>query len=412
MSAPVLHDGHVTTPENAREPAPVFMNAIGLMSGTSLDGVDAALVRTNGICVSGHGPAVTVPYPPDLRGRLRVLLDDAPHLTPQAGQVHEIARDLTDIHAQAIRLIRQSAPDMPVDLVGFHGQTILHAPVSATLSTGADTTGRHAPQRGRTWQIGDAARLSAATDLPVIHDFRSADVQAGGQGAPLAPLYHAALLQGLPGPVAVLNIGGVANLTLVGATGTILACDTGPGNALLDDWTHQHTGQPYDRDGALAASGTVHDPSLAALMAHPFFDAAPPKSLDRLSFHAGLEQIARLSAADGAATLAAFTAEAVARTPLPEQPVAWYVCGGGRHNPALMAALAARLAGSVSPVEALGWNGDALEAECFGFLAVRSLRGLPLSLPGTTGVPVPLPGGRLTCMGITPWGTRDGGHIL
>ncbi|MBO1325266.1 anhydro-N-acetylmuramic acid kinase [Acetobacter sp. TBRC 12305] len=409
------------------------MNAIGLMSGTSLDGVDAALVRTDGACVFAHGPSLTVPYPPGLRTRLRALLDEAPHLTAQSAQVLEIEREVTDIHAQAVRLIRAAAPDMVADVVGFHGQTILHAPGPAARPEGG-RDGAHAcesareqspatpcaarqdeppmGQHGRTWQIGDAARLSASTGLPVVHDFRSADVQAGGQGAPLAPLYHAALLQGRPGPVAVLNIGGVANLTLLGATGHVWACDTGPGNALLDDWTQRHTGQPYDRDGALAARGTVHGPSLAALMAHPFFAAPPPKSLDRLSFHAGLEQIARLDAADGAATLAAFTAEAVARTPLPEQPGAWYVCGGGRHNPAIMAALAQRLAGPVRPVEDLGWKGDALEAECFGFLAVRSLRGLPLSLPATTGVPTPLRGGQLTCAGITPWGMREGGRIL
>lgn len=363
------------------------LTAIGLMSGTSLDGVDAALITTDGVRVFHHGPALTLPYDVALRARLRTILDRAATLTPDNADLLGVEQDLTDIHAQAVQAVRAQAGPMRIDVIGLHGQTILHGP-------------------GRTWQIGNTSRLSAATDLPVVHDFRTADVQAGGEGAPLAPLYHRALLHGQAAPAAVLNIGGVANLTLLTRSGDVLACDTGPGNALLDDWMFRHTGQPCDRDGACAARGTVDQACLATLMAHDFFHKPPPKSLDRLSFHQALEQISALDGADGAATLTAFTASAIASTPLPEQPLHWFVCGGGRHNPTLMRLLAEKLSGSVQPVEALGWDGDALEAECFGFLAVRSLRGLPLSLPGTTGVPYPMPGGRLTCGGISPAGRR------
>lgn len=368
------------------------VNVIGLMSGTSLDGVDAALLRTDGERVLAHGPALTQPYPPELRARLRALLDRAPTLTATDPALIEATRALTIAHGEAVQQLRALAPAMPVELIGFHGQTILHAP--ASLAAG---------QAGRTWQIGDAALLSTLTDLPVIHDFRSADVAAGGEGAPLVPLYHAALLAGQARPVAVLNLGGVANLTLVRANGAVLACDTGPGNALLDDWAMRHTGQPFDQDGALARKGRVVSAVLEAMLAHPFFARPAPKSLDRLSFHAALALLEGLGPEDGAATLTALSAQAVARTPLPEQPAVWFVCGGGRHNPALMHALAVGLSAPVRPVEALGWKGDALEAECFGFLAVRSLRGLPLSLPATTGVPAPQRGGRLTCGGITPY---------
>lgn len=377
----------VLMPTTSSSPPDGCLNALGLMSGTSLDGVDAALVRTDGTSIKAHGPALTLPYSPQLRAQLRNLLDTATDLTPDNPVLKAVEHGLTHVHVQAVQRLRKLAPGMAVDVVGFHGQTILHKP-------------------GRTWQIGDAAYLSAQTNLPVIHDFRTADVAAGGEGAPLAPLYHAALLYKRPRPVAVLNIGGVANLTLLTSSGQVVACDTGPGNALMDDWAFQHTGTPCDTDGHLATQGTPDHAVLERMLAHPFFHQPAPKSLDRLSFHHALAQCAGLSAANGAATLLALTVQAIARTPLPEQPQEWFVCGGGRRNPALMAALAQALPGSVCPAEQLGWNGDALEAECFGFLAVRSLAGLPLSLPTTTGVAFPQTGGRLTCMTITPWGRQ------
>ncbi|MDA8253607.1 MAG: anhydro-N-acetylmuramic acid kinase, partial [Rhodospirillales bacterium] len=195
----------------------------------------------------------------------------------------------------------------------------------------------------------------------------------------------------------VLNSGGVANVTYIGADGALLACDTGPGNGPLDDWAQRHLGTPCDTDGALAAAGRADGAVLARLLAHPYFARPAPKSLDRLDFSASLAAsgISALTPADGAATLAAFVAEAVARTPLPAPPLRWLVGGGGRCNPAIMATLSARLPAPVAPVETVGWDGDALEAQCFGLLAVRVRRGLPLSFPGTTGVPWPTTGGRI-----------------
>ena len=348
------------------------MRIIGLMSGTSLDGVDAALLDTDGATVSGFGPALTLPYPAALRARLRALLDRAPTLAETDPELLDATAALTRHHAEAVAALGEGA-----DMIGFHGQTILHAPA----------------QR-RTWQIGDAALLARLTNTPVAYDFRSADVTAGGQGAPLVPVFHAALAAGLEQPLAVLNIGGVANITFLCGE-TLLACDTGPGCALLDDFCARHLGEPMDRGGRLAATGTPHEPSLADLVAHPFFTQPAPKSLDRQAFAQALRTVEPLSPADGAATLAAFTARAAAATPWPQAPRRVLVTGGGRHNPAIMAALAAAFACPVAPVEAVGWYGDALEAQCFAYLAARVRLGLPLSFPGTTGVPAPMPGGRI-----------------
>jgi anhydro-N-acetylmuramic acid kinase len=285
-----------------------------------------------------------------------------------------IERRLTDDHAIAVAMLGSGA-----DVIGFHGQTILHAPA-----------------RGLTWQIGDAAELARRARCRVVYDFRSADVAAGGQGAPLVPLFHAALAADLPKPLLVVNIGGVANITWLGAGGEILACDTGPGNGPLDDWVMRHTGAAFDADGALAAAGFARQDRLAALMAHPYFKLPMPKSLDRLTFSALIAQATEgLNAADGAATLAAFTVAAIAAAALPVPPLRILVAGGGRKNRNIMERLGKAFEVPVDPVEAVGWDGDALEAQCFGFLAVRSLRGLPLSLPGTTGVKQPMPGGRV-----------------
>jgi anhydro-N-acetylmuramic acid kinase len=351
------------------------MRAIGLMSGTSLDGVDAAAIETDGEHVAARGPAITIPYDDALRADLRRVLDLAPGLTPADPIVLDVARRVTDAHILAVRRLGADA-----DVIGFHGQTILHR-----------------PDQRRTWQIGDAAALAHAAGIPVAYDFRSADVAAGGEGAPLAPAYHAALAAHLPRPLAVLNLGGVGNVTFIGADGELIAFDTGPGNGPLDDWISRRTGDPFDRDGRLAASGRIDPAVLARLMADPYFARPAPKSLDRLDFARSLASsgLDALSAADGAATLVAFTAESVAVARLPGTPSRWLVTGGGRRNPAIMAALASRLGAPVMPVEDVGWDGDALEAQCFGFLAARVLAGLPLSYPGTTGVPRPLSGGAI-----------------
>jgi anhydro-N-acetylmuramic acid kinase len=350
--------------------------ALGLMSGTSCDGIDAALVETDGRTAITCGPWLTQPYDPEFQSRLRSVLGGR-------GEVVDIERVLTERHAQVVQdlLAARGMTAAAVDVIGFHGQTILHE-----------------PERGRTWQIGDGALLARTTGIDVINDFRSQDVAAGGQGAPLVPLFHAALAAALPRPLAVLNVGGVANVTWIGedsVDGDLLAFDTGPGNAMLNDWALRHTGRPLDVDGRLARSGRVDRGTLANLLTNAYFDRPAPKSLDRDAFDPS--PLDACSVADGAATLVAFTAAAVARAAdLFPRPVGrWLVTGGGRHNPAIMAALAGCLRQPVEPVEAVGWDGDALEAQAFAYFAVRSLRGLPLSLPSTTGVERPMPGGRL-----------------
>jgi len=348
-----------------------ILKVIGLMSGTSLDGVDAALLDTDGVRVAKPGPALTVPYDPETRALLRAALSDAPGLAPGASSagIADAEARLTETHARAVKLLLSQAGLLASDIAfaGFHGQTILHR-----------------PEERRTWQIGNGASLARALGIAVVNDFRSADVAAGGQGAPFVPLYHAALTRNLDGSVVVVNIDGE----------TLLAFDTGPGNAVLDDWAQVHTGKPVDQDGALARKGRVQECALAEMLAHPFFDRAPPKSLDRLDFSPAA--VRHLSPEDGAATLTAFTAASIARAAehFPNRPAQWIICGGGRHNPVLMRELEDRLS-YVRAAEDAGWRGDFLEAEAFAYLAARSVRGLPLSLPSTTGVPTPMTGGTL-----------------
>ncbi len=362
-----------------------MIRALGLMSGTSLDGIDAAIIETDGEGTVRPGASLAVPYKPEERLLLRLALDAAMSWEPDEPMPEEVAeaeRHLTLAHALAVRALLVEAGLKPADIsvIGFHGQTVLHQP------------GRH-----RTVQIGLGDVLARLTGIDVVNDFRSADVAAGGHGAPLVPLYHQALVgsTGIVEPVAIINIGGVGNVTYVSPDGVLLAFDTGPGNALIDDWALEHIGEPIDRDGALAAGGDVDMDVLEHLMSHEFFETPPPKSLDRFSFSP--DAVRHLSPPDGAATLTAFTVEAIARSlaHVPGIPSRFVICGGGRHNPVMMAMLSKRLQGGVLPAEDLGWRGDDVEAEAFAYLAVRSLRGLPLSLPTTTGVPRPMPGGTI-----------------
>ena len=345
------------------------------MSGTSLDGIDVAALATDGQRHVSAGPALTVPYPDAFRERLRALLGGVGPLADIAA----VETELTRLHAEAITRLRERHPEIAVDLVGLHGHTILHRPAER-----------------RTWQIGDGALLAGLTRVDVVADFRSADVAAGGEGAPLAPLYHAARAADRPKPLAILNLGGVGNVTWIGnGDGDILAFDTGPGNALIDDWVRRHTGGTADVDGVLARAGQASTAHVARFLDHPYFTRLPPKSLDRDDFTSATPE--SLALADGAATLTEMSAAAVAAAVrhFPAPPREWLVCGGGRRNPALMSALVRLLDAPVQPVEAAGWDGDALEAEAFAYLAVRSVLGLPLSLPSTTGAPRPVCAGRL-----------------
>ncbi len=357
--------------------------AIGLMSGTSMDGIDAALIRSDGRSRVEFGPRLTIAYDDAIRRDLRAVLGKA--AAPAA-----VVEALTRAHAAAVeKLIAGHGIDRKsVHVIGFHGHTIWHR-----------------PEAGETVQIGDGALLARLTGIDVVNDLRIADVKAGGQGAPLVPVFHAALARALEPPLAVLNIGGVANVTWIGGAfdpaaaapddAALLAFDTGPGNALIDDWVLKHTGERCDIDGRLARTGRADGKAVAAILADPYFARRPPKSLDRDHFDAS--PVKALSAADGTATLVEVTAcaTAAARDYFPQPARRWLVTGGGRHNPAIMQALKAAVGVPVDPVEAVGWDGDALEAQAFAYLALRTLDGLPITFPRTTGAPRPLTGGTL-----------------
>jgi anhydro-N-acetylmuramic acid kinase len=361
----------------------MMLTAIGLMSGTSLDGVDVALIETDGKKVKAFGPSGYRPYTDFERRLLLQALTEAVHLEAREarpGILLEAERIVTTAHAEAVASFKAQnrIASEDIDIVGFHGQTVLHRPAEKM-----------------TVQIGDACALARAIHIPVMHDFRAADVAAGGQGAPLVPVYHRALAQSLErdGPIVVLNIGGVANVTYIDGD-TLIACDTGPGNALLDDFMNRTTGQRFDTDGRMAAQGTADAAWIAEALKDPFFALPPPKSLDRNDFAKRI--LRNASPTDGAATLTAFTVAAIVRIvpQLPKRPKSWVVAGGGARNHTMMRMLREKLQPAiVESADALGWSTDAIEAQAFGFLAARGLKGLPLSYPATTGVPIPMTGG-------------------
>ena len=378
------------------------MRALGLMSGTSMDGIDAALIETDGEDHVKRGPAMTFPYTPQTRARIVGCLAEARSIEDRherPGSLSALETEITELHAAAVNAFRrkQQIGRADIDVIGFHGQTVLHRPPVITIKTQPDGVPFEVTELGLTVQLGSGMGLADLTALDVVHDLRANDVAAGGHGAPLVPVYHRALAASLPQrPVAIVNIGGVANITFIQADGDITAFDCGPGNALMDDWMLKHTGRACDADGATAARGRVHDDVQRFYLSHDFFSAMPPKSLDRNAFFWDL--VEGLCVEDGAATLTAFTAGAIARARehCAQEPALWVISGGGRKNATLMAMIASRVENAVVPAEAVGWSGDSLEAEAWGYLAVRSLRGLPITFPGTTGVPMPMTGGILT----------------
>lgn len=362
-----------------------MLKAIGLMSGTSLDGVDVALIETNGERVAAFGPTSYRAYSDAERKLLRQALADAKPMIARDSRTSVLAEAealVTRAHAEAVLQFIQEhglrRDEMGV--VGFHGQTVLHR-----------------PEDRLTVQIGDGRGLANSIAMPVVFDMRAADVAAGGQGAPLVPIYHRALVEQvrLQEPTVVVNIGGVANITYIDGD-TLIACDTGPGNALLDDLMLRATGAAMDRDGLKAAGGKQQSDWLARALNHPFFREPPPKSLDRNAFAA--LSVDGMSVEDGAATLTALTAKSIAAISLllPQAPGNWIVVGGGARNPTLLRMLANEIApATVMRGEDLGWTSDAIEAQAFAYLAVRSLNGLPLTFPGTTGAPSAMTGGVL-----------------
>jgi anhydro-N-acetylmuramic acid kinase len=364
--------------------------AAGLMTGTVLDGnIDVALLRTDGETVAEFGPYTLAPYPLSIRDLLERTLAEARNWNfegPDPAIFAEAEEALTRAQSAAVQELVESRgmPLGDVGVVGFHGQSVLH----------------RAPQQGRigaTRQLGDGELMHRLLGAKVVYDFRSADVRAGGQGAPLAAIYHRALLKGLGahGEVAVLNLGGVANVTWWDGADRLIAFDAGPANAPINDFIRSLGLGDMDTNGALALRGTVDEARLAKALEHSYLHAPWPKSLDRFDF--GWRWAEGLGPADGAATLTAFTASAVGKALdlLPQRPKRLAVCGGGRKNPAIMQMLKTRARVDAVPAEEVGWRGDAIEAECFAFLAVRVLRGLPISFPTTTGAKAPMTGGRV-----------------
>jgi anhydro-N-acetylmuramic acid kinase len=365
--------------------------AIGLMSGTSMDGIDVALLRTDGLRVVERGPSGAYPLDAAFRRRLEAGLETAKSIRQRderPGDMEALERGITDRHADAVRAFAASnGIDLAsIDYIGFHGQTVLHRPAERV-----------------TVQLGDGPRLAKALGRSVVYDMRAADIAAGGQGAPLVPAYHAALAASLPedlraSPVVFVNIGGISNVTYIDGAGDPIAFDSGPGNALLDRWVQGEAGIPYDQGGAIAAEGGIVDDLVDGYLTAPFFARAAPKSLDRFDFpmpppgSGSLEDVAR--------TLCFVAAEAILKSAehMPEPPKLWIVCGGGRKHPAIMGDLiegARRTQARVVSAEAAGFDGDAMEAEAWAYLAVRSARGLPLTFPTTTGVARAMTGGLL-----------------
>ena len=367
------------------------MRVLGFMTGTSLDAVDMAVIETDGEAILGLGPAGEQKLDPGVRA----LVEDAIAAAfrwpmgapePQSFAIAAAAVAAEHVAAGEAFMIRHRLLPEDLDLIGVHGQTVLHEP---------PIPGR---PLGRTVQLIDAGAVARGLGVATAYDFRSDDMAAGGQGAPLTPVYHAALIRysQLTTPTAVINLGGVGNVTLIGARGDIEAFDTGPANGMIDLLVQARSGARYDADGALARAGRVDEAILAAYLAHPYFSRSGPKSLDRFDF--SLDPVAGLSLEDAAATLTAFAAEAAARgvKTASEIPLRLVVTGGGRRNPALMDAIRERLPVPVLSAEDVHWRGDAIEAEAFAYLAARCLMGLPISFPGVTGVPEPMTGGRIT----------------
>jgi anhydro-N-acetylmuramic acid kinase len=353
--------------------------ALGLMSGTSCDGVDAALIRSDGERKIEFVAGLTQPY--DVRFRSR-LLAAAQNEIPLV-ELLRLEKELTELHAAAANslLITRGIAAADIAVAGFHGHTL-----------------RHIPTEGLTLQIGDASRLAELIGIPVVADFRRRDLAAGGQGAPLAPLFHQAVFANEPKPLAVLNLGGVSNVTWLGDGSEIYASDAGPGCGLLDAWTLETTGAAFDEDGWLALSGRAHDHLVDQAMELPFFRKPPPKSADRFEFQEALELIRReqLSPEDGAATLGAITAEAIRRLCefFPAAPRCLWLSGGGARHPRIVSLLAGKFP-RVRNVTEAGLRPDLFEAECFAWLALRRLKGLVTSLPSTTGCRAATCGGLL-----------------
>lgn len=357
-----------------------------------MDGIDIAIVKTDGVAKIETGPSLFVPYEAAFRRHIETSLETAKAIVKREdrpGDLADLEYEITLRHARAVEtfLATPAGAWGKPEVIGFHGQTVLHR-----------------PQAGVTVQLGDGALLARELGLQVVYDMRANDMAHGGQGAPLVPAYHAALARSLPEPyrgrypAVFVNVGGISNITYVPETGDPVAFDTGPGNTLIDQWVSHEGGVPFDAGGAIASEGGVVISVVDRYLQAPFFEKAGPKSLDRNDFT--LDLVKGLELSDGARTLAAVSAEAILKSAehMPEKPKLWIVCGGGRKNPHIvndMRTGAEKAGAEVIVAEDAGLDGDATEAEAWAFLAVRSLRGLPLTFPTTTGCREAVSGGVL-----------------
>lgn len=357
------------------------LQALGMKSTNSLEGVAVSLISTDGVDVYGVSCNEVFPYDEELCDKIRKILGKKPDTEENKAEIREVEIELTEFHTQLIKDFL-SYHNHKIDVIGFHGHTIFHD-----------------PNEHYTHQIGDGRLLAQNSGIKVVGKFAKADIFAGGQGAPLYPIYHQALCSNMEKPLAIINIGGNSSITFLGSNGEMLAFDSGPGNAVINDWTFKKAGQQMDFNGKFAITGTVNEKIVDTLMRHKFFAKYPPKAIDRNTFKSKLEHLEGLSLEDGAATATAFVAESIAYAIsfyLPEQPKEVILCGGGAKNPSLKRFIRQRLNKiEVKSGEEYSWDVNTIEAQAIGYLAVRRLYNLPSTFPSTTGALQPIVCGNL-----------------
>lgn len=356
-------------------------NALGILSGSALDGVDIAFIKTDGVDVYKTGHTMTVPYDEPIRQKIRSVLGMRPDTPENKNILAEIEKELTIFWAQAVKEYIDMY-DVTVDVIGLEGHTICNNPKQQYI-----------------YQLGDGELLSALTGIKVVYNFHAADIAAGGQGGPLDVTFYNAVTSQRERPLAVVDISGISSISWLGSFGEMAAFNSGPGNAAVDEWVMKHAGQNMDYNGKLAITGKINEQIVAVLMRHKYFAQYPPKSTHREEFREKLENLEGLSLEDGAATATAFVAESIAYSLLlyvPEIPKKVMVCGGGAKNPTLMRFLRQRLPQiEVCTAEDWGYDSAAIGVQAVAYLAVRRINFLPVSFPTTTGVYEPMIGGKI-----------------
>lgn len=356
-------------------------NALGILSGSALDGVDIAYIRTDGVDVYETGHMMSVPYEESLRQKVRSILGIRPDTPENQALLNEVEEELTTFWAQAVREYIETY-DVKIDVIGLEGHTVCNDPKEHYI-----------------YQLGDGHLLAQLTGIQVVYNFHAADIAAGGQGAPLDVTFYNAVTSQYPRPLAVVDISSISSIAWLGSYGEMVAFNSGPGNAAIDEWVFKHAGMHMDYNGKLAIMGHINEQIVAAMMKHKYFAQYPPKSTHREEFREKLEHLEGLSLEDGAATATAFVAESIAYSLLlyvPDIPKRIMVCGGGAKNPTLMRFLRQKLANiEVCTAEDWGCDSLAVDVQAVAYLAVRRLHFLPISFPTTTGVIEPMVGGKI-----------------